>query len=68
MDDRVLKLHLIPSGILYPETDCLIGSGTVVDPQVMLGELGMLIENGIDISGLKLSSTAHVICLPPPAG
>ena len=60
MDDRVLKLHLIPSGILYPETDCLIGSGTVVDPKVMLGELDMLIENGIDISGLKLSSTAHV--------
>ena len=60
VDDRVLKLHLIPSGILYPETDCLIGSGTVVDPKVMLGELDMLLENGIDISGLKLSSTAHV--------
>ena len=56
----MLKLHLIPSGILYPETDCLIGSGTVVDPKVMLGELDMLLENGIDISGLKLSSTAHV--------
>ena len=60
VDDQVLKLHLIPSGILYPDTDCLIGSGTVVDPKVMLGELDMLIENGIDISGLKLSSTAHV--------
>jgi len=31
-----------------------------VDPKVMLGELDMLIENGIDISGLKLASTAHV--------
>ena len=60
MDDQVLKLHLIPSGILYPDTICLIGSGTVVDPKVMLGELDMLIANGIDISGLKLSSTAHV--------
>ena len=60
MDDQVLKLHLIPSGILYPDTVCLIGSGTVVDPKVMLGELDMLIENGIDIAGLKLSSTAHV--------
>ena len=60
VDDQVLKLHLIPSGILYPDTVCLIGSGTVVDPKVMLGELDMLIENGIDIAGLKLSSTSHV--------
>ena len=60
VDDRVLKLHLIPSGILYPDTVCLIGSGTVVDPKVMLTELDMLIENDIDISGLKLASTAHV--------
>ena len=60
VDDQVLKLHLIPSGILYPDTVCLIGSGTVVDPKVMLGELDMLIENGIDIAGLKLASTAHV--------
>ena len=60
VDSRVLKLHLIPSGILYPDTICLIGSGTVVDPKVMLGELDMLRENDIDISGLKLASTAHV--------
>jgi adenylosuccinate synthase len=58
--DRVLKLHLIPSGILYPETTCLIGSGTVVDPKVMLGEMDTLVEYGIDVSGLKLASTAHV--------
>ena len=60
VDDRVLKLHLIPSGILYPETTCLIGSGTVVDPKVMLGEMDTLREFGIDVSGLKLASTAHV--------
>ncbi len=60
VDDKVLKLHLIPSGILYPETICLIGSGTVVDPRVMLGELDMLADYGIDIGGLRLASTAHV--------
>ena len=60
VDQKVLKLHLIPSGILYPETICLIGSGTVVDPKVMLEEIEMLKENSIDISGLQLSSTAHV--------
>ncbi len=60
VDEKVLKLHLIPSGILYPETICLIGSGTVIDPKVMLKEIDMLIENDIDISGLQLASTAHV--------
>ena len=60
VDDTVLKLHLIPSGILYPDTTCLIGTGTVVDPRVMIGELDMLLGHGIDISGLKLASTAHV--------
>ncbi len=60
VDNKVLKLHLIPSGILYKKTTCLIGSGTVVDPKVLLKEIDMLNENGIDISGLKLSSTSHV--------
>tara|TARA_Y100001933_G_scaffold261395_1_gene316030 strand:- start:7679 stop:8989 length:1311 start_codon:yes stop_codon:yes gene_type:complete len=60
VDNKVLKLHLIPSGILYKNTICLIGSGTVVDPKVLLKEIDMLRENGIDISGLKLSSTSHV--------
>merc|ERR1712216_715187 len=55
VDGRVLKLHLIPSGILYPDTICLIGPGTVVDPKVMLGELDMLLVNDIDISGLDLA-------------
>nr|YP_002049500.1 adenylosuccinate synthetase [Paulinella chromatophora]B1X5S1.1 RecName: Full=Adenylosuccinate synthetase, organellar chromatophore; Short=AMPSase; Short=AdSS; AltName: Full=IMP--aspartate ligase [Paulinella chromatophora]ACB43290.1 adenylosuccinate synthetase [Paulinella chromatophora] len=58
--DKVLKLHLIPSGILYPDTICLIGSGTVIDPKIMLSELDMLVENQIDISRLQLASTAHV--------
>jgi len=60
VDDKVLKLHLIPSGILYEDTVCLIGSGTVIDPAVMLNELDMLVDNGIDITGLQVASTAHV--------
>lgn len=57
---KQFKLHLIPSGILYPGTICLIGSGTVIDPKVVIGEMEMLIKEGIDISGLKISYTAHV--------
>ncbi|WP_320676434.1 adenylosuccinate synthase [Prochlorococcus sp. MIT 1300] len=60
VDDEVLKLHLIPSGILYPDTTCLIGPGTVIDPKVLLTEIEMLLENDIDITGLQIASTAHV--------
>ena len=31
-----------------------------MDPKILLKEIDMLIENGIDISGLKISSTSHV--------
>ena len=44
---EVYKLHLIPSGILYPETLCLIGSGVVVDPKVILEEIDGLRAMGV---------------------
>ena len=37
--DETYKLHHLPSGILYPGTDCVIGAGCVVDPEVLIGEL-----------------------------
>ncbi|CRX39107.1 Truncated adenylosuccinate synthetase [Estrella lausannensis] len=30
------KLHLIPTGILHPETRCCIGAGCVINPEVPL--------------------------------
>ena len=38
--DEVLKLHLIPSGILYPHVVPVIAAGVVIDPKVLLEELG----------------------------
>lgn len=55
------KLHLVPSGILYPNTDCIIGNGTVVDPKVLLEELADLQDKGVDCSRLKIDARAHVI-------
>lgn len=55
------KLHLVPSGILYPNTDCVIGNGTVVDPKVLLEELDDLQAKGVDCSRLKIDARAHVI-------
>jgi len=56
-------LHLVPSGILYPEKLCLIGNGVVVDPQVLKNEISGLRERGIEVtpSRLRVSARAHMI-------
>jgi len=60
--DRVFKLHLIPSGILYPHVTPVIGAGVVVDPKVLLGELDGLVDEDLDAYGrVKVSGSAHLI-------
>lgn len=58
--DQTFKLHLIPSGILYPDTECIIGSGTVIDPQELLEEIDQLVNLNISTDNLFISQTAHV--------
>jgi adenylosuccinate synthase len=55
------KLHLIPSGILYPHITTVIGNGVVVNPRVLLEEMDRLAERGISCSNLKLSCNAHLV-------
>jgi adenylosuccinate synthase len=61
VEDREFKMHLIPSGILYPDKICIIGSGVVVDPAVLIKELESLKKQGISTANLKISQRAHVI-------
>jgi len=58
--DEVLKLHLVPSGVLYPHITSVIGSGVVVNPATLIGELDMLAARGIDTSRVRVSRAAHV--------
>ncbi|MBD1891424.1 adenylosuccinate synthase [Coleofasciculus sp. FACHB-SPT9] len=58
--DQTFKLHLIPSGILYPDTECIIGCGTVIDPQVLIEELDQLEALKISTRNLLISQNAHV--------
>ena len=55
--------HIIPSGILYEDTKCLIGNGLVVDPEVLLEEMASLDAAGISVTParLSLSEKAHII-------
>lgn len=55
------KLRLLPSGILYPGTTCVIGNGVVVDPEVMLEEMDAMAKRGVDVSGIRLSNRAHLV-------
>ncbi|MDJ0650970.1 MAG: adenylosuccinate synthase [Xenococcaceae cyanobacterium MO_188.B19] len=57
---QTFKLHLIPSGILYPDTECIIGSGTVIDPQVVIDEMEQLKKLGVTTDNLYISQTAHI--------
>jgi adenylosuccinate synthase len=57
---QTFKLHLIPSGILYPDTECIIGSGTVIDPKILLQEFDQLERLNVSADNLFISQTAHV--------
>jgi adenylosuccinate synthase len=56
-----LKLHLVPSGILYPHITSVIADGVVVDPRVLLEEMDTLSGLGLDVSRLRVSNNAHMI-------
>ncbi len=59
--DEVFKLHLVPSGILYPHIVPVIGPGVVVNPATLIEELDALAGRGIDTSRLRVSLGAHAI-------
>ncbi len=60
-DGQTYKLHLIPSGILYKNTLCLIGAGVVLDPKDFLSEIDDLSSRGISFDNLKIDPRAHVV-------
>lgn len=61
VDGHDFKLHLLPSGILYPNCKCVIGNDVVLDPKVLLEELGALRSQGQKPSELFISNRAHVV-------
>jgi adenylosuccinate synthase len=53
--------RLVPSGILYPNTTCIIGNGVVVDPRGLIAEMNELRRLDVDVSHLYISERAHVV-------
>ena len=60
-EGRLLKLQLIPSGILYPHITPVIADGVVVDPRHLLRELDEVRRTGVDVSRLRVSGNCHLI-------
>ena len=58
---KTYKLHLIPSGILYPAAVNIIGNGVVVDPKVVLEEMSALEAQGVSMKNLSIDLRAHVV-------
>jgi adenylosuccinate synthase len=61
LGEEVFKLHLVPSGVLYPHIAPIIGNGVVVNPATLIAELEMLASRGIEVDRVRVSKHAHVI-------
>jgi adenylosuccinate synthase len=62
VDGVTYKLSLVPTGILRPGVDAVIGNGVVIHPPALLREIDTLAAQGIDVGRrLHVSDRAHVI-------
>jgi adenylosuccinate synthase len=61
--DEKLVVRLIPSGILRPQTVCVLAQGMAIDPSGLVGELDDLARRGLVRGGesLVVSDRAHAI-------
>lgn len=61
-DGVTYKLSLIPTGILRPDIDAVIGNGVVIHPPALIQEIERLAGQGVNFQGrLHISDRAHVI-------
>ncbi len=54
-------LHLLPSGIMNHDAQCIIGPGVVVNPFILFQETEALEKEGHSCDHLKVSDRAHLI-------
>ena len=60
--DVTYKLHLVPSGIIYPDKKVILGTGMVIDPSALFSELATIKEQGVDWHGrIYISDRAHLV-------
>ncbi|RLE22247.1 MAG: adenylosuccinate synthase [Acidobacteria bacterium] len=62
--ERKFALHLVPSGIIHPDSRCYMGAGLVIDPTALLKEIDRLKGEGIEVEGRLCLSPRAAIILP----
>jgi adenylosuccinate synthase len=61
-DGKQYIFHLIPSGILYPQKNCVLGPGVVIDPYKLISEIESLQEAGINFENrFFIDPRAHLV-------
>jgi len=61
VDGTKYVLHLLPSGILYPDKHCIIADDVVIDPKTLIEEIEGIRERGIAVENLSISGNAHLV-------
>ena len=63
IDGITYKLSLLPSGIVRPGKLSVIGNGVVIDPWALIGEIGKLSAQGVEVSrdNLRIAGNATLI-------
>lgn len=62
IDGKKTVLHLIPSGILREDVQCIIGNGVVLSPAALKTEVLELLEQGVPaVDRLKISAACPLI-------
>lgn len=64
IDGKTTVLHLVPSGVLREDVQCLIGNGVVLSPEALLTEIKILEAAGIPVRSRLLISEACALILP----
>jgi adenylosuccinate synthase len=64
LDGTKYVFHSIPSGILYPQAVCVIGSGVVVDAFDLLNEIKGLEKQGVSFQDRLLIDLRAALVLP----
>ncbi len=62
VDNEKFIFHLVPSGILHPDTMCIIASGVAVELQQLCSEIDELAGRSMTVDkNLRISEGAHVV-------
>ncbi len=64
LGEEKFVFHLVPSGILYPEKECILGSGVVIDIIAMNAEMEKLKNQGISFDNRFFIDPRAQIVLP----